>query len=313
MDKKHIVIIGLGGVGGYFGFKINQVNGSEKNFTTTFVARGQTYKTVKQNGLRLLSSEHINTVTHPNAICETISKIATPDLVLICVKEYDLEHVCQQLSEVITPNTIVLPIMNGVDITDRIRTKLPHSTILPSCVYVTSHIKETGVIEQKGFPGKLIFSEDQEHLDTNLDWVLNVLKTSEINFEFKTNAQTDIWTKFMFVASFGLITAKYNSSIGAVCTDKKQKEEAIKIMQEISLIADLKKIHLNDYTIENLFEKAATFPPDTATSLQLDINSGKDNNELELFAGAIINYGKIYHVNTPCTAKIYNDLLHIIN
>ncbi|WP_250255139.1 hypothetical protein [Chryseobacterium sp. Marseille-Q3244] len=38
MNKKHIVVVGLGGVGGYFGFKINQINETSGKYTVSFVA-----------------------------------------------------------------------------------------------------------------------------------------------------------------------------------------------------------------------------------------------------------------------------------
>ena len=308
MNKKHIVIIGLGGVGGYFGFKINQTNETDKKQHISFVARSKTYETVKEKGLTLLSSEHRNSVTKPDAIFQNISEIHNPDLVFICVKEYDLENVCNQLSKVIKKDAILLPMMNGADIYDRIRKIIPNNIILPSCVYIASHIKEKGIVEHKGKAGKLIFGKDPKNTSENIDWIVNLIKSSKIDFEFKENSLVDIWTKFIFIASFGLITAKYNSSIGAVCSIKLQKEEATKIMVEIKLIADKKGIYLQDDIISKTFEKASTFPPKTPTSLQLDVNSGKDDNELELFAGAIINYGKEMNIHTPFTESVYQEI-----
>lgn len=308
MNKKNIVIVGLGGVGGYFGFKINQTNEADKKNHISFVARAQTYETVKEKGLTLLSAEHQNSLTKPDAIYENISEIENPDLVLICVKEYDLENVCNQLSKVITKNTILLPMMNGADIYDRIRKIIPHNTILPSCVYVASHIKEKGVVEQKGKAGKLIFGKDPEHTSEDIEWIVNLIENSKIDYQFKENSLIDIWTKFIFIASFGLISAKYNSSIGAVCSIKLQKDEATKIMVEIKAIADKKGIYLQDDIIVKTFEKASTFPPNTPTSLQLDVNSGKEDNELELFAGAIINYGKETNSQISFTESVYQDI-----
>ncbi|MBP4138679.1 ketopantoate reductase family protein [Flavobacterium geliluteum] len=308
MQKKHIVIIGLGGVGGYFGFKISQSNETNKQNEISFIARVKTFEIVKERGLTLLSSEHKNSITNPDAIYQNISEIKNPDLVFICVKEYDLENICIQLSKVITKNTVLLPMMNGADIYDRIRKIIPNTIILPSCVYVASHIKEKGIVEHKGKAGQLIFGKDPEHTSENIDWILNLLEISNINFDFKENSQVDIWTKFIFIASFGLVTAKHNSSIGDVCTIESQKEEATKIMIEIKSIADKKGIRLHDDIIQKTFEKASTFPPKTPTSLQLDVNSGKENNELELFAGAIINYGKEINVSTPFSEKIYLEI-----
>ena len=308
MNKKHIAIIGLGGVGGYFGFKISQNNETSKQNRVSFIARNKTYETVKKNGLKLLSSEHENSITNPDAIYQNISEIKNPDLVFICVKEYDLENVCHQLSKVITKDTILLPMMNGADIYDRIYKIIPNNIVLPSCVYVASHIKEKGIVEHKGKTGKLIFGNDPKHTSENIEWITDLLQKSKISFEYKKNSLVDIWTKFIFIASFGLVTAKYNSSIGAVCSMELQKEEATKIMVEIKSIADKKDIRLPDDIILKTFEKALTFPPKTPTSLQLDIHSGKENNELELFAGAIIKYGKDVNVNTFFTENTYQEI-----
>ncbi|MGL6127088.1 ketopantoate reductase family protein, partial [Chryseobacterium artocarpi] len=91
-------------------------------------------------------------------------------------------------------------------------------------------------------------------------------------------------------------------------TDEQQKNEATEIMKEIKLISDKKEIQLPEDIIEKTFEKASTFPFEIPTSLQLDIHSGKKENELELFAGAILNYGKELTLETPFTQKIYNEI-----
>lgn len=308
MEKKNIVVIGLGGVGGYFGFKINQFNEKENPFRITFVARSKTYDVVSKNGLTLLSPEHPENITKPDEIVQSISEIDNADLVLICVKEYDLENVCEQLKQVISTNTILLPLMNGVDIYDRVKKIIPGNTILPACVYVASHIKQKGIVEHKGKTGKLIFGKDPSNVSENVEWIIKLMTDSGIDFDFKENSFADIWTKFIFVASFGLVSAKYNSSIGTVCNDTLQKQEATAIMKEVKAIADKKSIGLPSDIIEKSFEKASTFPPATPTSLQLDINVKQQNNELELFAGAIIHYGKELGVETPSTQKIHQEL-----
>ncbi|MGN7758101.1 ketopantoate reductase family protein [Chryseobacterium sp. 22532] len=308
MSKKHIAVLGLGGVGGYFGFKINQENESSKKYKVSFVARGETYQKVKENGLVLLSSEHPVDHTHPDAIEQNISDVKNADLILICVKEYDLENICQQLKEVISSETVLLPMMNGADIYERIRKIIPDNVILPTCLYVASHIKEKGIVEHKGKAGKMIVGRDPEHFSADVDWIVDILKESKIDFDFKDNSLADIWTKYIFIASFGLVTAKHNSSIGTVCTDENQRTEASEIMKEIKRIADKKRIALDEDIIQKTFEKAATFPFETPTSLQLDVNSGKENNELELLGGAVLNFGKELSIETPVTQKIYNEI-----
>ena len=84
-------------------------------------------------------------------------------------------------------------------------------------------------------------------------------------------------------------------------------------MDEIKSIADRKGIYLQDSIIQKTFEKAATFPPKTPTSLQLDLNSGKEYNELELFTATIIKYGKELNTDTSFTESVYQEIKAIHN
>lgn len=310
MDKN-VIVIGLGGVGGYFGFKIAQNNLDRKKYKTTFVARGETFKIVRENGLTLLSSEHPDPIAKPDFLVRNVKEIPRADLILICVKEYDLEDVCLKLKEKADENSVILPLMNGVDIYERIRKIIENAVVLPACVYVASHIKAKGVVEHKGKPGKIIFGKDPQKPDKDAQWIYELLKKSGIDADYKEDAFPDIWTKFVFIAGFGLVSARFNKSIGQVAEEPELRAQATEIMREIAEIADKKGVRLPDDIIKLTFEKAAAFPYDTPTSLQLDVQSGKVQNELELFAGAILRYGK--ETNTPVnqTAEIYREIKNL--
>ena len=308
MTNKTITVIGLGGVGGYFGFKLAQKNRHNDNIKITFVARGETYETIKKNGLTLLSAEHPNSVVTPHHLIKELSEITETDLIIICVKEYDLENVCAELKEKITDNTVLIPLMNGADMYDRIRKIINKGIVLSSCVYVASHIKEKGIIEHRGNAGKIIIGKDPLHNNFEPQWVTDLLKDAGIDIVYKENPFSDIWTKFFFIASFGLVSARYNKSIGQVNENADLKTRATVIMQEIQQITIGKNINLPENIIELTFQKAATFPFNTPTSLQLDVQSKKQNNELELFAGAIINFGKQLNLPVFETEKIYKEI-----
>lgn len=311
--EKAFSIIGLGGVGGYFGFKICKLNETTKQHDISFVARGKTFDIVASKGLTLLSPEHDDSTTKPHRIYQNIENIENPDLILICVKAYDLEAICIQLAKIIKPHTILMPLMNGVDIYERIQSILPNNIILPACVYVASHIKEKGMVEHKGKAGKLFFGSDPKHPDVQVDWIINLFDACKMDFKYTEEVEVEIWTKYIFVASFGLVTAKYNSSIGAVCKNALQKREATEIMKEIQGIATKKAINLPTDIIEQTFDKASKFPADTPTSLQLDIHSNKGKNELELFAGAIIKFGKELQIDTSATERIHQEIMSCIS
>lgn len=308
MKTKELTIIGLGGVGGYFGFKLAQKYASSDALNISFVARAQTYEIVKEKGLTLLSAEHENPIAYPHQIYSNLEELPATDVFVICVKEYDLENICRQLKSRIKDDTVILPLMNGVDIYERIRKIISNGIVLPSCVYVASHIKEKGVVEHKGNPGKIVMGKDPENPQYDALEVATLLKDAGIDLDYKEDSFPDIWTKYFFIASFGLVTARYNKSIGQVVEEPELHNRAALIMKEIKEIAKKKEVDISEDIIEKTFQKAASFPYQTPTSLQLDVQSGKANTELELFAGAIIDYGKDLGIPVAETRQIYNEI-----
>lgn len=308
MKTTEFAIIGLGGVGGYFGFKLAQKYASDEAVNVTFIAREKTYEIVKEHGLTLISAEHEDSIARPHQIFKDVAESGQPEVFVICVKEYDLENICNQLKNKIKNDTVILPLMNGVDIYERIRKIISNGIVLPSCVYVASHIKEKGVVEHKGNPGKIIVGKDPENKQFDPQSIVDLFKGALIDIEYKEDSFPAIWSKYFFIASFGLVSARYNKSIGQVNEEPELHERALKIMHEIQAIAVKKGIDLPENIIELTFRKAASFPFQTPTSLQLDVQSRKEHTELELFAGAIIAYGDALSIAVHETSAIYNEI-----
>jgi 2-dehydropantoate 2-reductase len=308
MKATEIAVVGLGGVGGYFGFKLAQHYAGSATINVTFVARNTTHAVVKERGLTLLSPEHAESVVFPGKLVENVTALSSAAVVVICVKEYDLERVCEELAPVLRDDVVLLPLMNGVDIDDRLRRLLSKAVVLPACVYVASHIKSPGVVEHRGNPGKIIVGPDPQKPAYDPAPLVGLLAEAGIDINYQPDAFPAIWTKFFFIASFGLVSARYNKSIGQVEEDPYLRERARGLMLEIEAIARQKAIALPPDIVELTFAKARSFPYATPTSLQLDVNSGKPNTELELFAGAILRYGEALGVPVEETRRIYGEI-----
>ena len=306
-----IAIIGLGGVGGYFGYKLAHTYSNQEDTVISFVSRNPTYDIVCQKGLLLISPENEReTSVHPHIVLEHVQELNSVDLVLICVKEYDLENVCRGLKPIVQSNTVILPLMNGVDIYERIRTIIHDGIVLPSCVYVASHIKERGIIVHQGKPGTIHVGKDPQSSFLPDD-IIVLFNRAEISIQYQENVLKAIWEKFIFIASFGLVSGRYNKTIGQILESPELKQKASFVMEEIRSIADHKGFKLHPNFIDLTFKKAAVFPYHTPTSLQLDIQSKKPKNELALFAGPILKYGKEWGLAVKATEEIYLEINQI--
>ncbi|MDO9045194.1 MAG: 2-dehydropantoate 2-reductase [Methanobacteriaceae archaeon] len=307
-EIKNICIYGTGGVGGFFGGQMahNLEKLGDESLKIIFIARGEHLRKIQEDGL-ILKTPKNNITAHPNIAVDNFKELESQDLILISVKGYDLDEVLNEISKNINEDTIILPLLNGVDIYHRIREKISKSLILPACVYVGTHIEKPGVVTQSGGDGKIIFGPDPEFPDCSVNSVVNLFDQLSINYEYQENALPAIWEKYMFIASFGLVSAAYNKTLGEIMENNELKDYVKIIMEEIVTIAEFEGVNLRKTIIEDSLEKGNNFPYETTTSYHKDLMKGK-NNEGDLFGGTIIRLAGKYDVKTPFTEKLYSKI-----
>ena len=312
MNKLNVCVIGVGGVGGYFGGKLAHAFSSNPHSSVDvfFVARGKHLGAIRENGLIVKSPEFGTITCKPTLATERISELPQIDFFLIAVKGYDLMEAAASMQNHVKENTMILAPLNGADIQERLRINVHTGRIFPSCVYISSYIEEPGAV-LTGKPGKIIFGKDPAYPGHTPHELFRLFQKASIDYEWKEDANPAIWEKYMFIASFSLISAYSNRTLDEILEEPSLKKEVVGIMNEINSIALKKKIQLPDGIVELSLKKAMMFPPGTQTSLQRDISQKKGKNELELLGGTILHLGKELGIPTPTTRKICQELERI--
>ena len=142
MSKIKIAISGIGAVGGYYGGLLAAHYQDSEDVDIFFISRGENLKAIKEFGLEIKKSFK-KTIAIPTLATDNPAEIGPVDYLLCCTKSYDLEENIRHLKPVISPETVILPLLNGADIAERIekilpgsnrhRSKCAESRCLPSC------------------------------------------------------------------------------------------------------------------------------------------------------------------------------------
>ncbi|MHB8483346.1 MAG: ketopantoate reductase family protein, partial [Nitrospiria bacterium] len=103
-----ILIVGAGAVGGYFGTLLHQSGAN-----ITFLVRPAAYDAIRQKGLTVESYQGNMTIQPGMVLARDLS--SPFDLIILTVKCYDLETVFREIKPVVTPDTILLTLQNGVN------------------------------------------------------------------------------------------------------------------------------------------------------------------------------------------------------
>lgn len=303
----NIAVIGTGGVGGYFGGKLTQILSQENNLNVFFVDRGIHLEAIQNNAL-FLDTDEGSFVCKPTLATDNISILPTVDLFIICVKSYDLKAVLTDLKDKVMDSTMILPLLNGVDVYERIREVISQGAVFPSCVYLGTHIEKPGKVVQKGGTCTIHFGKDPENDFFNPE-IFEIFNKANVKYEWTDNPYTEIWSKFIFIASFGLVTACYDKTLGEVLQSEKLSQYVKNIISEIYQIAQKKKIPMPDDIQTVSYEKAKKFPFETKTSFQRDYEIKNKPDERDLFGGTILRLGKEYGIETGTTQMIYDSLV----
>jgi 2-dehydropantoate 2-reductase len=304
---KNICIFGVGSVGGVFGGKIakaisQEIDTDRKVF---FIARGTHLEEIKKNGLILNTPEESGIVCKPTLATDNIAEIPQPDLYLLCVKGYDLDDATLAIKTNIGAHTLVIPLLNGVDIYERIRKNMHKGIVLPGCVYIGARLERPGVVTHAGGPGLIAFGKDPNYPDFDPEGIINFFNDMGIQFTWSDDAASAQWKKFVFIAGYGLVTASTAKTFGEILSDLKLKELVRKVMEEIAAVAKKKGVPLAETIVTDSLETGSNFPHETKTSFQRDVETKGKRHEGDLFGGTIIRLGKELGVPTPVTESIY--------
>ncbi len=309
---KRVCVYGIGGVGGVFGGKMaNVLNSVEPNCEIYFVARGEHLQKIRKDGLILESAQYGTLICKPVQVTDNFAELPSMDLILMCVKSYDLDDAIRHISGYINEHTIIIPLLNGVDIYQRIRKTLSKGIVLPGCVYVGAYIAEPGKVNHSG-GDLLIFGKDPRYPEIVPVAVIGLFKDTNINFRWFDNPYPAIWEKYLFIAAFGLVTAYSGKSIGEVMDDNELRDIVGRIMYEIYAIAIQEGVQLRDTIVTDSLEKAYQFH-ELRTSLQRDVEQKKQHNESDLFGGSIIRLGQQHGIPTPVTEMVYQYIQNFCN
>ncbi len=306
----NICFYGVGGVGGYYGTLLTRYVRKNNKGNIYFIARGKHKESIIKNGLILKKDGGKEEITvHPHSCTDTVNELPVVDMVVVSVKGYDLEAATKEISNITDNHSVILPLLNGADIYDRMRHHLTHGYILPSCLYVSTHIASPGVIFQNGGTGQIAIGRDPGHPEFSPEPLMALFKSAGILIDCFEDVNIEIWKKFIFIAPFALVTATYDKTIGEVAADPDLGALVKNIMHETALIAKALKVSLPSDIVDTSFLKAGQFPFETKTSLQRDVETKGRQSEWDLFGGSVIRYAEKFQIPAPHTRQTLDKLL----
>lgn len=295
-------IFGVGGVGGYYGGRLAQAG-----HDLTFIARGEHLRAIQEQGLRVESVKGDFTI-YPAQATDDPAAVGPVDVVILGVKTWQVPEAAEAIRPLIGPETVVLPLQNGVEAPDQLAAVCGREHVLGGLTKIFSFIIGPGHIRHVGGPASISFGELDNQSRPRTNQLLTVLQEAGIAADIAPQIQVALWEKMLFVVSLGGVGAVTRAPIGIIRSIPETRAMLEEAMGEISAVARVRQIALEDNVVARTMLFVDSQPAAAVSSLQRDISAGRPS-ELEAWNGAVVRLGRQANVPTPLHDYIYRSLL----
>ena len=296
-----IAVMGAGGVGGYFGGRLAQAG-----HDVTFIVRGRHMEAMLRDGLRVESINGDFSVS-PVQATDNPEMVGGVDLVVIGVKAWQIPETAARLGPVIGPQTMVLPLQNGLEASAQLADVLGPAAVLGGLCGIYSFIAAPGCIRHIGIDPWVTFGALQPGQTERLAEIQRALQQAGITVNIAPDIRVPLWDKFL-VLRWGVVGAVCRAPAGVLRSLPQVRGMMDQAGREVLEVADTQGIVLEADALERSSALLDSLPAVATTSLQRDIMEGRPS-ELDAQAGALVRLGQRAGVATPLHAFIYHSLL----
>jgi 2-dehydropantoate 2-reductase len=297
-------IFGSGGVGGFFGGKLAQAG-----HDVTFIARGKHLVAVKENGLRVESIMGDFVIQHAIATDDP-RQVGVVDVILVAVKAWDMSAAAEAMKPMVSEETVIIPLENGVDAPDQLSSAFGREHVLGGLCRISVFVREPGIIRHVGVPPFIAFGELDNHKTKRVESLKAIFSNLEgISVEAPEDIHKALWEKFVFIAAVSGVGALTRQPIGRFRVVPETRAMLVSALQEVVAVGRARGVALDENTADGILTTIIDNAPEgTIASMQKDIMEGS-RSELGAQNGAVVRMGKELGIPTPVNAFIYASLL----
>ena len=303
MCKTKIAISGIGAVGGYYGGLLAARYKDSEDVEIYFISRGENLKVIKEQGLEIKNT-FLTIKAIPKLATDNPAEIGSVDYLFCCTKSYDLEENMAQLQPVIGPRTVIIPFLNGADISERIQKLVPDNEVWKGCAYIGARLIKPGRVEKFTLKDRLIFGSNQADRSRQ-EKLRDLLANARVQVTNPDDIDFEIWKKFYMISTAATITSYFNEPISDIIEN--HNDLFIALGYELQSVAEAKGIRFPDNYVFTSIESQKMMPNHSTTSMHSDFQKGH-RTEVETLTGYVVRAARESGIEVPTYTLMYKGL-----
>ena len=291
-----IHIVGAGAIGGLFAGLL-----TEGGVDVTLIDKRQSRcDLLNKRGWTIQKSEgkrnvKINIVSYP-------LKTEPPDLVVIAVKSFDTEKAVKGVAHILSEDTAVVTIQNGLGNIEKIQSLVKANRILGGVTMQASTLIKLGEVFHAA-DGLTYFGDLSGEVTPELDEIKRTFGRAGIRLEVSRNITELMWSKLLANASINPLTALMGIKNSGLLNRRWLTHVMTEVISEGVNVAKAKGIKLSIRKTVQDATSIAKLTGSNKSSMLQDIEKRK-RTEIDTINGAIAMIGKEVHVKTPVNSLL---------
>ncbi len=312
-NALRVVVLGAGGVGGYFGGVL-----AHAGHDVTLFARGDHLAAIRAHGLELRAPSDPATAPSGGTLASTSvlvpmnatddpAALPAADLVLVTVKSYSLRDVAPVAARLARGGATVLPLLNGVDAADELAEHgVPRSALLGGVTVISAARVAPGVVERRSafqrvvlgpLPGTPATTEGAAGA-ARISRIVEAFQSAGVEARSSPRIEVELWHKLIFLASMAAVCGLARRDVGAVRRAPLGQLLIERAVAEIVAVARAHRVAVDPDIAAHTVAAIAALPDSMRPSFLLDLERGGPT-ELDVLSGAVSRLGRRYDVPTP--------------
>ncbi len=225
-----ILVLGAGGVGGYFGGRLAQAGAD-----VTFLVREGRAAQLEKVGLVIESP--LGNLRMPVRASTNAAHLPPPDLAMLACKAYGLPAALEAIAPAVHAETVILPLLNGLAHLDTVSARFPGATIWGGLGHLSLTLTGDGTIRHLNTLNTLMCGPLNGSTDGRAQAFAGLFAGTPVEAHARAGIEQDLWNKFVFIATLAGMTCLMRASVGTIMAAPSGKRLMLQLLTECASIA----------------------------------------------------------------------------
>ncbi|MFW6193005.1 MAG: ketopantoate reductase family protein [Gemmatimonadota bacterium] len=311
-----VCVVGAGAVGGLVGGRL-----IDAGVDVTLVDRGEQLEALRQGGLTLIGADGSRTRFPDVDATGDTGEAGVHDLVVLSVKAYDLPGAARSLPPLLGPDTVVLPLQNGIpwwyfhahpegyedrdlealDPDGVIRDHVPGGRVVGCVAYVAASVVEPGVVHHRE-GGSLPVGDPDGSRSARAAAVSELLGAAGFRSRVLEDIRSEIWLKAWGSLAFNPLSALTGATLEEICRHPQTRTLVRDMMEEARPVAEDLGASFRR-SVDRRIDGAESVGAHRTSMLQ-DLEAGR-RLEVEALVGSVLELARLTGRPAPRIEAVY--------